>query len=157
MKRSRKIVSIVLVLLALAAVGASAKGSSGGLRLGLEFGNPNAVLIIRPAPFDFKVGYNFTRDGYLFLSADYRIVSGYQIVDFLHFFLGVGAYANIYFEPADFALGARIPLGLQVFLLDNVLELFLEVAPTVGFVPALTAFPEWQGFIGFTILIPKSK
>jgi hypothetical protein len=153
MKHGLRVLTVVMVLLALAAAGASAKSS--GLRLGLEFGNPNAVLIIRPAPLDFKVGYNFAAPGYLFFSVDYRIIDRYQVVDFLHFFLGVGAYTNIYFEPTDADLGARIPLGLQVFLIDNVLELFLEVAPTVGFLPALTAFPEWQGYIGFTILVKR--
>ncbi len=150
MKHGFKVVVVLLVLLALGAVGASAKG----LRLGLEFGNPHAVLIIRPSPLDFRIGYNFASPGYLFLAADYRIVDAYQIVDILHFFLGVGLYTEIFFEPADFSLGARIPLGLQVFLVKNVLELFLEVAPTVGFLPGLVAFPEWQGFIGFTVRIP---
>jgi hypothetical protein len=153
MKRALKTLTILAVLLALAATGAWAKGS-GGLRLGLEFGNPNAVLIIRPAPLDFRIGYNFTQAGYLFLSADYRIVDAYQIVDFLHFFFGVGVYTQIFFEPTDFSLGARIPLGVQAFLLDNVLELFLEVAPTVGFLPTL----DWaglQGYIGFTFRIPR--
>ena len=154
MKRNQRIITVLSVLLVLAAAGASAKGS-GGLRLGLEFGNPNAVIIIRPAPFDFKIGYNFTDPGSLFLSADYRIVSGYQLIDFLHFFLGLGVYGELVFDPTVFSLGARIPLGLQVFLIDNVLELFLEVAPTVGFLPTITAFPEWQGYIGFTILIPR--
>jgi hypothetical protein len=154
MKNGFRVLTVVMVLLAVSAAGVSAK-SSGGLRLGLEFGNPHAVLIIRPSPFDFKIGYNFASPGYLFLSADYRIIDRYRIVDFLHFFLGLGAYTQIYFEPTDFSLGARIPLGLQVFLLDNVLELFLEVAPTVGFIPALTAFPEWQGYIGFTVRIPR--
>jgi hypothetical protein len=154
MKHSLKVATIFVVLLTLAAVGVSAKGKS-SLRLGLEFGNPNAVLIIRPAPFDFKIGYNFTENGNLFLSGDYRIVSGYQLIDFLHFFLGVGLYTQFFFEPSDFAMGARIPVGLQVFLINNVLELFVEVAPTVGFVPTITAFPEWQGYFGFTILIPR--
>jgi hypothetical protein len=152
MKNSLKTAIVLVILLALSAVGASAK-SKGGLRLGLEFGNPSAVLIIRPAPFDFKVGYNFAGNEYLFLSADYRIISGYQLVDVLHFFLGVGAYTLIQFDSSDFNLGARIPVGLQVFLVDNVVELFLEIVPTVGFVPALEAFPEWQGYIGFTILV----
>jgi len=43
---------------------------------------------------------------------------------------------------------------VQAFLLDNVLELFLEVAPTVNFLPAL----DWgglQGYIGFTFRIPR--
>ena len=153
MKNGFKVAMVLMVLLALGAAEASAKGK--GLRLGLEFGNPNAVIIIRPSPLDFRIGYNFASPGYLFFSADYRIVDAYQIVDFLHFFLAVGAYTNIYFEPADFHLGARIPVGLQVFLVKNVLELFLEVAPTVGFLPGLTAFPEWQGFIGFTVRIPS--
>ena len=76
MKRGLKVLTILVVLLALGAVGAWAKGP-GGLRLGLEFGNPNAVLIIRPAPLDFRIGYNFAAPGYLFLSADYRIVDAY--------------------------------------------------------------------------------
>jgi hypothetical protein len=154
MKHSGRVLVVVVVLLALAAAGAWAKGNStGGLRLGLEFGNPHAVLIIRPAPFDFRIGYNFTDNGNLFFAVDYRIVNAYKIVDFLHFFLGLGAYTDIYFNPADFTLGARIPVGLQVFLVNNVLELFLEVAPTVGFLPALTAFPQWQGYLGFTIRV----
>ncbi len=157
MKKSLKVAIVLVILLALAAAGASAK-SKGGLRLGLEFGNPDAVLIIRPAPFDFKIGYDFEAGNeYLFLSADYRIISGYQLVDFLHFFMGVGAYTNIHFDPGDFNLGGRIPVGLQVFLIDNVLELFLEVALTVGFVPGLKFLPDrWpQGYIGFTFLIPR--
>jgi hypothetical protein len=142
-------------LLVVAAATVSAADGD-GLRLGLEFGDPIAVLIIRPAPFDFKIGYDFGGNGWLFLSADYRIVSGYQVIDFLHLFLGVGAYTQIDFEQADaFELGLRIPVGLQVFLVDNVIELFLEVAPTVGFLPTIQAFPRWQGYIGFTVLVPK--
>ena len=94
----------------------------------------------------------------MFLSADYRIVSGYQLIDFLHLFLGVGAYTQIYFQQSDaLELGLRIPFGLQAFLVDNVIELFLEVAPTVGFLPTISAFPRWQGYFGFTILMPKIR
>jgi len=154
MKRSLKVVTILMVLLAVGTAGAWAQakaacawGWSSAIRMPCSSSAPRLSTS--------RFGYNFAAPGYLFLSADYRIVSGYQIVDFLHFFLGVGACTIIQFEPGDFSLGARIPLGVQVFLIDNVLELFLEVAPTVGFIPALVAFPEWQGFIGFTILIPR--
>jgi len=152
MNRNLKVFLLLVVLLAVAFT-ASAK-SKGGLRLGLEFGNPNAVLIIRPTPLDFRIGYNFAEAGNLFLSADYRIVNAYQLVDFLHFFLGLGAYVRLHFTPTTVDFGARIPIGLQVFLINNVLEIFLEVAPTVGFIPTIRAFPEWQGYIGFTVLIP---
>jgi hypothetical protein len=40
---------------------------------------------------------------------------------------------------------------------DNVIEIFLEVAPTVGFLPTIQAFPRWQGYFGFTILMPKLR
>ncbi len=155
MKRAFKVSAILVLLLVVAAATVSA-ADRGSLRLGLEFGDPIAVLIIRPAPFDFKIGYDFGGNGWLFLSADYRIVSGYQVIDFLHLFLGVGAYTQIYFQQTDaLELGLRIPFGLQLFLVDNVIELFLEVAPTVGFLPTIQAFPRWQGYFGFTILVPK--
>ncbi len=155
MNRIVKIFFLMVVLLAAVAFTASAK-TKGGLRLGLEFGNPNAVLIIRPSPFDFKIGYNFVPAGNLFISADYRILDGMDIVDFLHFFLGLGLYVQLHFTPSTVDFGARIPFGLQAFLIHDVLEIFVEVAPTVGFIPTLVAFPEWQGYIGFTLLIPRS-
>ena len=156
MKRAFK-VAIILVVLFAAATATVSASNKGSLRLGLEFGDPIAVLIIRPAPFDIKVGYSFdSNNPWLFLSGDYRIVSGYQIIDFLHLFLGVGAYVQIPFDQMDnLEVGLRIPFGLQVFLIDNVVELFLEVAPTVGFLPTIQAFQRWQGYFGFTILVPK--
>jgi len=147
--------SVVAGLLLTSAVFAAPAAQQGGLRLGLEFGNPNAVLIIRPDPFDFRIGYNFTEAGNLFLSADYRVLSGYRIVDVLHFFLGLGLYIQLHFLPTAVDFGARIPFGLQIFLIEGVLELFLEVAPTVGFLPTIVAFPEWQGYLGFTIRVSK--
>jgi hypothetical protein len=155
-KRASKVVVVLIVLFVVATTTVSA-ASNGSLRLGLEFGDPIAVLIIRPAPFDIKVGYSFdSNNPWLFLSGDYRIVSGYQLIDFLHLFLGVGAYIQIPFDQVDdLELGLRIPVGLQVFLVDNVVELFVEVAPTVGFLPTIEPFQRWQGYLGFTILIPK--
>ena len=101
MKRAFKVV-VVLIVLFVAATATVSAASKGSLRLGLEFGDPIAVLIIRPAPFDFKVGYSFdSNNPWLFLSADYRIVSGYQLIDFLHLFLGVGAYVQIPFDQMD--------------------------------------------------------
>ena len=149
----------VLLLAGLAGLAAAGKGP---LRLGLEFGDPNAVLIIRPAPFDFKLGYNFAEGSEsVFLSGDYRIVNGRQlfrgeeVLELFHLFLGLGAYAQLRTaEGAEdpLTLGGRVPVGLQVFLLDGKLELFLEVCPTVDFLPAL-GWGGLQGFLGFTLPI----
>jgi hypothetical protein len=153
-RKSFKVVAVSLILLMCGVVGLSARES---LRLGLEFGNPLAVVIVRPAPFDFRIGYSFDEtDPTIFFSADYRIISGYQVIDFLHMFLSVGAYTQLYLDNPDHTLdlGARIPIGLQVFLLNTALEFFVEVAPTVNFVPSITAFEDFQGYVGFTIRLP---
>jgi len=143
---------VIAALLGVLCAGALSAAGKGGLRLGLEFGDPQVALIIRPAPLDFRIGYSAAEDAWLFLSADYRIVSGYQLVDFLHLFVGAGLYVRM--APVDF--GLRIPFGLQAFLLADVLEVFVEAAPTVQFVPGLLAFRRWQGWFGFTLAVPRS-
>ena len=153
-----KRVLLAAVILVVAVTGLAAADGLRGSRVGLEFGNPGGVLIYRPRAFDFKLGYDLADNEYLYLSADYRIISGYQLVDFLHFFLGVGGYTGFYFDDREgddgqFDLGAHIPVGLQAFLFGPTVELFIEVAPTVRFFPSIEAFQEFHGFIGFTILI----
>ncbi|MBN2442279.1 MAG: DUF3996 domain-containing protein [Spirochaetales bacterium] len=137
--------------------------SVSALRVGLEVGNPAAVIIIRPSPFDFKIGYNFAgafNDAggeFIHVSGDYRIIDSYRLVDFLHFYLGVGAFVQIMMgaETDALSLGGRIPVGLQAFLFKNTIEIFLEIVPTVTFFPTIQAFQDFQGYFGFTIKIPS--
>ena len=131
--------------------------SVSALRLGLEVGNPAAVIIIRPSPFDFKIGYNlagFLGEGgeFIHVSGDYRIIDSYKLIDFLHVYLGIGAYVQISMggEESELSAGARIPIGLQAFLLGKTVEIFLEVVPTVIDFP----WQNPQGFLGFTIKTP---
>jgi hypothetical protein len=157
-KRAFKLVLILIVLFVVTTATVSA-ADRGSLRLGLEFfGGTNvstAVLIIRPAPFDIKVGYNFAQDNRaVYLSGDYRIISGYQLIEFLHLFLSVGAYVQIAGDPDPFLAGLHVPVGLQVFLIDNVVEIFVELTPKIGLWPEPT-FDPWRGGVGFTVLIPK--
>ena len=152
MRAKSAIIALFVLTIALSA----AYGESSGIRAGLEFGEPNAVLILRLSPFDFKLGYSFVNP-FLFVSADYRILDGRPLFEFLHYFLSAGAFAKINFtgSASAFEAGLRIPVGLQMFLMDGFLELFLEVAPTVNFMN-LASFPlPLQGYIGFTILVPK--
>ncbi len=153
MTPARQTAFLVLVLLLAGLSGLSAAGK-GPLRLGLELGNPNAVIIIRPAPLDFRIGYNFTAGNEsLFLSGDYRIISGRPLVEMFDLFVSLGAYAQLDVAAGSSSavtLGGRVPVGVQVFLLDNKLELFLELCPTVSFLPALS-WAGVQGFLGFTL------
>ncbi len=110
MPLTKKILILVLVLMAISVFNLPALS---GVRLGVEVGNPSFVFIFRPSNFDFKLGYSMTEgEKNVFLSADYRIVSSYPLVDFLHFFLGLGAYFQLYMDEnpkEDFNLGGRIP------------------------------------------------
>lgn len=154
MRLTKKVIILVLVLMAISVFDLAAAG--GGVRIGAEIGNPSFVFIFRPGYFDFKLGYSMVEgDKNVFLSADYRIVSGYPLVDFLHFFLGLGAYFQLYMDDnpeEDFNLGGRIPLGLQVFLFGSAIEFFVEVCPTVTLVPE-PGFDELMGYLGFTFLL----
>ncbi len=146
----------MLVLIAGVCVGASAAEP---LRVGLEFGSPSAVIIVRPAPFDIKVGYDFTDFGtdfgssYIHVSGDYRFIDRQPLVEWLSFYVGAGAYMQIMTGSADdpFVLGGRLPVGLQAFLVDGKIEIFLEVVPTVKLLPTILAFDDWHGFLGFTV------
>jgi len=154
---------VALVCVMLIAVGSLA--SARQTRIGIEAGNPSVVLIVRPAPFDFKVGYDFTGiatgggSNFLHVSADVRLIDSYRLIDFLHIFLSLGAYTQLTFAESTVQLGfgARVPVGLQAFLLNGNIELFLEIVPTFDFYPSLKAFKQWQGFFGITLPLPKLR
>ncbi|MBN1412779.1 MAG: hypothetical protein JW969_18165 [Spirochaetales bacterium] len=133
----------------------------GALRLGVEIGNPSVVLIVRPEPFDIKIGWNFEQSfvghgrNFLHVSADYRIVDAYRLIDFLHFFLGLGAYAQVYTgDETTFGIGGRVPVGLNVFLVNKTIEFFIEYAFNITFIPAFGLDTQGQGYVGITIKTP---
>ena len=125
-------------------------------RLGLGFGLPNAVLVVRPVPWEIKAGYDFTSGNeYVFASLDYRFVNSQPIVDNLHFSLGFGAYTKILVpddERASFEGGFRLPFGVQYLLFNNFLEFFFQISPGLDFYPKF-AFSDQpvQLWAGFTI------
>ena len=61
-------------------------------------------------------------------------------------YVGPGAYLSV--GTAYFGVGLRIPIGLQAWIIDP-LELFLEIAPTLGYGGG--TFPRFgvQGAVGF--------
>jgi hypothetical protein len=59
----------------------------------------------------------------------------------LNLTLGVGAYANIVLkEDPDYNGGVRIPIGVNLLMGGNVLEIFTHVAPSFGvsFLPQIS-------------------
>ena len=155
----RRIVAVAGVVLATTLSAAPLFAQSS--RLGLAAGIPNGVLVYRPAPFDFRFGYDFSpRQEFVFLSADWRFIDNQPIVGVLHFSVGVGAYGKFFPQGrkdsdtfnADW--GVRVPAGVSVLLLDNFLELFVEFAPSIDLYPrAQFADTPVELFSGFTFEI----
>jgi hypothetical protein len=62
----------------------------------------------------------------------------------LNWFLGLGFFLNMTFiedEDMQSAIGLRLPLGLNMFVIDGLLEPYIMIAPSFGvrFVPSLGA------------------
>ena len=63
------------------------------------------------------------------LTADYWVNHGH-LGGVFDYYIGVGGYLGLNADPFSFALGARIPLGIQAWILGNdLLEIFFEIAP----------------------------
>ena len=68
------------------------------------------------------------------LSGDYYLVEGVLVSDInLHWFAGLGAWANLGFFSNDayISFGGRLPIGLSWHVIE-ILEIFLDVAPSLG-------------------------
>ena len=127
--------------------------------MGLGAGIPNAVIVFRPSPFEFKGGYDFTEgEEYIFLSGDLLLIDARPLVPPLRFSLGVGAYGKFIpgdeEEEEDFSVesGVRLPVGVSVRTRDGFAELFLQVSPGLDFYPRLTFSDQpLQVWLGFTL------
>src|SRR6056297_2881755 len=139
MSKRRIVVLILMVVLAAVAV-QSVSAYGGGTRIGVGVGTPNAVFIYRPSPFDFRLGYDLSEGNeFIFFSGDLRPIDNMHITGPLHFSLGIGGYVKMFPEVENsedlFELGTRLPFGLSVLFLENVAELFIEVAPGFDLYP----------------------
>jgi hypothetical protein len=73
---------------------------------------------------------------------DYWLLHSEGVVNF---YLGLGLYGALTLDAAWYAVGLRLPLGLQIWPLNNEkLEIFLEVAP--AWVPVYGGELDWDVF-----------
>ncbi len=114
---------------------------NGGLPAGAMF-----LLHIPGIPIMFGAGINSPFS--VGLTADYWFARG-NLVSILDYYVGVGAYAQIFTSPSNVELGGRVPFGLQLWPVGHTLEIFLELAPAFGVSVDPTQFA-WhlQGAVG---------
>lgn len=147
---------LVIVIGVVTAADLEAQTRGRDTRVGFGFGTPNTVLVVRPEPFDVKLGYDFTEGNeFIYLGADLRLLNQREIQAPLHFSLGFGGYTKFYAgDDSDdvFEGGFRTPIALSLLLIDDFLELYVEVAPGLDLYPrARFSDDPVQAWLGFTI------
>jgi hypothetical protein len=153
----RKIFVVICALMLLTSAGAFAArnsgfaiGGEGSLYFAGSGGLPTyAMLTFHLPQFPLYIGLGITSTVAIGLTADYWLAHG-NLVSIFDYYAGIGGYLALDPNGGDVAVGGRIPLGIQVWPFGSVFEIFVEVAPAVGFSIIPTGF-DWhlQGAVGF--------
>ena len=132
MKKKLTVLLVLFVLIVLLPVCASAQEK----RIGLGFGHPNTVLVFSYDPWVAKLAYDFTKGHqFLFAAASYTLINSRPIAGPFTASLGVGGFARFSFEDGDNSFGANVPISIEIPMLDDFLEIFLEVDPGLELLP----------------------
>ena len=135
MKKGLILVAIIVV--GLLAVPTAAFAKSSGFAIGAEVASVDfngwggrLVFHLPSVPLYFGVGGFIEQGGSaLDVTVDYWLLHK-GLSGMLDFYLGLGGYLAFGTgNAASFALGARLPIGLQIWPFGSVVEIFLEVAP----------------------------
>ena len=152
----KKILVVAIAVMLLGATGAFAAGGTGlaiGGEASLSFAGTgdlpmSAMLMLHFPRFPLMLGIGASAAPAIGLTADYWAAQR-KLIKILDWYVGIGGYLLLNLEPADISLGARIPIGLQIWPIGKTLEIFIEVAPAVGVSLVPTGF-DWhlQGALG---------
>ncbi|TVQ25480.1 MAG: hypothetical protein EA382_06950 [Spirochaetaceae bacterium] len=130
----KKVLLIAFVLVALVAMSASANtfGIGGAFSIDALGGLPsNAMLSVKfpQTPVLWGIGAQLNQDTFnLAMTADWWLYTQ-NLVGFVNLYVGPGLYLSL---PDRIEFGGRVPIGLNAYPIP-VLELFLEIAPTLLF------------------------
>jgi len=155
MKKTRGLLAAALLLAAAGSASARgnfAIGGEGALYLAGVGGLPMSAMLtfhIPQVPLMFAVGVQ--NPFAIAATIDYWAAHG-SLGSIFAWYAGVGLYASFDFGGGNVAAGGRIPIGLQAWVLQDTVELFVEFAPAVGVILVPTGF-EWhlQGALGLRI------
>jgi hypothetical protein len=105
------------------------------------------IIVGEPTGISFKydnfpvLGVAWSFENYFHVHVDFWLLNP-VLSEPVTWFLGVGGKAKFYFDEArqreedsGFALGVRVPVGIQ-YIFETHYELFLEVAPGIELFPA---------------------
>ena len=133
----KRVMAIALVGLLAAATGAFALKSAPDFAVGAEITDNNITNLgamvdmhVPGLPLYVALGADFGGTIKLTSTVDVWLIHNPVGNAYVSWYLGLGAYMAYNLTPSWFGVGARLPIGLQIWPLKNeVLELFVEVAP----------------------------
>ncbi len=152
MKKKVLLLALVLIVIASASSFAIGIGGAGTYGWGSDNGVSGGFLTLKldELPLlgiDFSASTNYISLG---ATADWWMANE-NLAGMLNWYWGLGGYGRVTLaDPVSFAIGARMPIGLNMFILDP-LELFIEAAPSVGIGIGSSIGLDWgvQGALGF--------
>jgi hypothetical protein len=152
----KRILVLAVAIAALSAAAVFPAGKGSGFAVGGEGsmafagigGLPmSAMLTLHLPQFPVMLGIGVSTPFAIGVTADYWLAQG-NLGSIFGWYAGAGGYLSV--SETQVSLGGRIPIGLQVWPLGQVFEVFVEVAPAVGLILVPTSF-DWhfQGAVGF--------
>ncbi|ULQ60775.1 hypothetical protein K7I13_05770 [Brucepastera parasyntrophica] len=131
----KKIIAVVAILLCVGTVNVFAFGigvQAGGT-FGTGVGGGAALTFSFGHPWYFAVDFGFGDNSFgVGVTGDYWFYNP-TITGPLSFYIGGGIFGSVWLgDNVAFTVGGRIPIGLDLKLAKNVIELYLQVAPGFG-------------------------
>jgi hypothetical protein len=135
----KRLIFVIILMVGLLAVPTAVFAKPAGIAIGGEAASVNFngwggrfVFHIPKVPLYFGIGGLFQSSGtFVDFTMDYWFLHNH-LSGMLDYYVGIGGYAGFATwagSSSSFALGARLPIGLQIWPVGSVLEIFLEVAP----------------------------
>jgi hypothetical protein len=131
---NKKVLVLVLVLVAGFAMSASAQtfGVGGAFSVDALGGLPSSAMLslkLPSIPFLWGIGAQINENTFnMAFTADWWLYTQ-NLVSFINLYVGPGLYLSL---PDTIEFGGRVPIGINMYPIE-VLELFLEIAPTLLF------------------------
>ena len=125
-------------------------GEEGSLNLTGGGGLPmNAMLTLHLPQIPLMLAVGILTPMAVVVTVDYWLAQG-TLISVLEWYAGVGAYLSVSIDfPLSIMAGVRVPLGIRLWPLGQILEIFAEIAPTSGFTNVPTSFERcFQGALG---------
>ena len=129
MNKKILIVAAVMMIACVAGVFAFGIGVQGGYNMGIP-GNVAITFKLDSLPLIFAGNFYFGDGFAIGLTGDYWVLNN-NLAGPLNYFVGVGFGATIggFNDDLLLAASARLPVGLNMFLANNVIEPYIQVVP----------------------------